>query len=179
MVIKSHSSSDPQCTSVVCLFCSVSDRKSSFSVRKSILTSKRHAEHPFACQNTQHKSPLSLSLPLSLKVERTNVPFFSALLPTPYQQTQQNASRNQIDHLNRSHISTSSRCVRDIWQTNRILSQQSGISRICHTSIFRMCHTGIFRNFTSTHSQSFFVRRRFDSFFFIFLFSYDVIIGWK
>ena len=53
VVIKSHSSSDPQCTSVVCLFCSVSDRKSSFSVRKSILTSKRHAKHPFTGQNTQ------------------------------------------------------------------------------------------------------------------------------
>ena len=36
------------------LICSVSDGKSCFSVRKSILTSKRRAEHPFAGQNTQH-----------------------------------------------------------------------------------------------------------------------------
>ena len=33
------------------LFCSVSDGKSCFSVRKSISTSKRHAEHPFAGRN--------------------------------------------------------------------------------------------------------------------------------
>ena len=38
---------------IFCLFCSVSDGKSCFSVRKSILTNKRHAEHPFAGQNTQ------------------------------------------------------------------------------------------------------------------------------
>ena len=36
-----------------CLFCSVSDGKSCFSVRKSISTSKRHAEHPFASRNIQ------------------------------------------------------------------------------------------------------------------------------
>ena len=35
------------------LFCSVSDGKSCFSVRKSISTSERRAEHPFANQNTQ------------------------------------------------------------------------------------------------------------------------------
>ena len=37
------------------LFCSVSDGKSCFSIRKSISTSKRHGEHPFASQNTQQK----------------------------------------------------------------------------------------------------------------------------
>ena len=36
------------------LFCSVSDGKSCFSIKKFILTSKRHAEHLFAGQNTQH-----------------------------------------------------------------------------------------------------------------------------
>ena len=35
------------------LFCSFSDGNNCFSIRKSILTSKRHAEHPFAGQNTQ------------------------------------------------------------------------------------------------------------------------------
>ena len=39
---------------IFCLFCSVSDGKSCFIVRKSISTSKRCAEHPFAGQNTQH-----------------------------------------------------------------------------------------------------------------------------
>ena len=34
-----------------CLFCSVSDRKSCFSIKKSILTSEWRAEHPFAGQN--------------------------------------------------------------------------------------------------------------------------------
>ena len=33
---------------IFCLFCSVSDEKSCFSVRKSIFTSERRAEHPFA-----------------------------------------------------------------------------------------------------------------------------------
>ena len=37
-----------------CLFCSVSDGKSCFSVRKFISTSEQCAEHPFAGQNTQH-----------------------------------------------------------------------------------------------------------------------------
>ena len=37
-----------------CLFCSVSDGKSCFCVRKSISTSQRRAEHPFAGRNTQH-----------------------------------------------------------------------------------------------------------------------------
>ena len=36
-----------------CLFCSVSDGKSFFSVRKSISTSEWHAEHPFTGRNTQ------------------------------------------------------------------------------------------------------------------------------
>ena len=39
---------------IFCLFCSVSDRKSCFSVRKSISTSERRTEHPFAGQNSQH-----------------------------------------------------------------------------------------------------------------------------
>ena len=37
-----------------CLFCSLSDGKSCFSIRKSILTNKQGAEHPFAGHNTQH-----------------------------------------------------------------------------------------------------------------------------
>ena len=40
---------------ISCLFCFVSDGKSCFSVRKSILTSKRHAEHLFAGRNTQQQ----------------------------------------------------------------------------------------------------------------------------
>ena len=32
---------------IFCLFCSASDGKSCFSVRKSISTSKQHAEHPY------------------------------------------------------------------------------------------------------------------------------------
>ena len=39
--------------SIFCLFCSVSDRKRCFSVRKSISTNERRAEHPFPGQNTQ------------------------------------------------------------------------------------------------------------------------------
>ena len=41
---------------IFCLFCSVSDGKSCFSIRKSILTSKRRAEHPFAGRNTQQSN---------------------------------------------------------------------------------------------------------------------------
>ena len=37
-------------------FCSVSNWKSCFSVKNLILTSKQHAEHPLACQNTQQPS---------------------------------------------------------------------------------------------------------------------------
>ena len=40
---------------IFCLFCCISDGKSCFSVRKSILTSKPHAEHPFAGWNTQQE----------------------------------------------------------------------------------------------------------------------------
>ena len=43
----------PQITKNI-LFCSVSDIKSCFSVKKLISTSQWHAEHPFAGQNTQH-----------------------------------------------------------------------------------------------------------------------------
>ena len=39
---------------IFCLFCSVSDGKGCFSIRKSISTSKRCVEHPFAGWNTQH-----------------------------------------------------------------------------------------------------------------------------
>ena len=38
---------------IFCLFCSASDGKSCFSIRKSILTREWCAEHPFAGQNTQ------------------------------------------------------------------------------------------------------------------------------
>ena len=38
---------------IFCLFCSVSDGKSCFRVRKSTLTSERHTEHPFAGRNKQ------------------------------------------------------------------------------------------------------------------------------
>ena len=38
---------------ISCLFCSFSDGKSCFSVRKSISTSEGCTEHPFAGQNTQ------------------------------------------------------------------------------------------------------------------------------
>ena len=41
-----------------CLFCPVSDGKCCFHVRKSILTSKRRAEHPFAGRNTQQLEKL-------------------------------------------------------------------------------------------------------------------------
>ena len=41
---------------IFCLFCSVSDGKSCFSVRKSISTSERQAEHPFAGRNTQQRT---------------------------------------------------------------------------------------------------------------------------
>ena len=37
------------------LFCSVSDWKSCFSIKKMISTSERHAEHTFAGRNTQHR----------------------------------------------------------------------------------------------------------------------------
>ena len=39
---------------IFCLSCSVSDGKSCLSVRNTISTSERHAEHPFAGRNTQH-----------------------------------------------------------------------------------------------------------------------------
>ena len=42
------------------LFCSVSDRKSCFSVRKSISISQWCAEHPFADQNTQQDARLCI-----------------------------------------------------------------------------------------------------------------------
>ena len=40
-------------------FCSVSVGKCCFSIRKSISTSERHAEHPFTGGNTQHISDLN------------------------------------------------------------------------------------------------------------------------
>ena len=46
------------------LFCSISDGKSCFSIRKSISTSEQHVEHPFAGRNTQQK-PFFLSFFLS------------------------------------------------------------------------------------------------------------------
>ena len=41
---------------ISCLFCSISDGKSCFSVRESIWTREWHAENPFAGRNTQHLS---------------------------------------------------------------------------------------------------------------------------
>ena len=41
---------------IFCLFCSVSEGKSCFSIRKPISTSVQCAEHPFAGRNTQHST---------------------------------------------------------------------------------------------------------------------------
>ena len=51
---------------IKCLFCSVSDGKSGFSVRKSISTSEQCAEHPFAGLNTQQKIIFSVHSALGL-----------------------------------------------------------------------------------------------------------------
>ena len=44
---------------IFCLFCSVIDGKSCYSIRKSISTSERRAEHPFAGRNTQQLQQLA------------------------------------------------------------------------------------------------------------------------
>ena len=54
------------------LFCSISDGKCCFSVRKSILTSERHAEHPFAGQNTQHERTKKVKIiTIASKIQKT------------------------------------------------------------------------------------------------------------
>ena len=48
------------------LFCSVSDGKSFFSVKKIISTSKWHVEHPYAGGNTQQKLKVKMLLEFTL-----------------------------------------------------------------------------------------------------------------